>query len=345
MSAAQSFISLEALQSLRFDDYIHRLCWSPNGKYLAIGLSCGVIEVLRVSDGVVLRFWQAHLNGLMDLCWSAKGSVFASGGQDGQVCFWDADSGACLARHAYSEWIEHLSWSRHGIYLAVASGRLVDIFNLDGELLRRHEAHTSTVSALQWSSNHKMVLSSSYGQVRFLPIKGQEPNPLLWKTSLIALALSPNERYLAAGTQDATIHFWPLPYRVGRDLEMSGFPAKIHLLDWSSNGRYLASNCQDEIIVWDTSDQGPEGRRPSILGPHFKKVNCFAFMPGQDLLASGDLAGTVRLLQLDESDSILDQDELSGPVSALSWAPRAKMLAGASASGRVRIWQTNQSRW
>ncbi|HMP41901.1 MAG TPA: WD40 repeat domain-containing protein, partial [Roseiflexaceae bacterium] len=60
-----------------------------------------------------------------------------------------------------------------------------------------------------------------------------------WKGSVLVLAVSLDGKYIAAGAQNASVHFWIC--RDGTDLEMSGYPRKVRELAWDSSSSYLAT--------------------------------------------------------------------------------------------------------
>jgi hypothetical protein len=73
-------------------------------------------------------------------------------------------------------------------------------------------------------------------EARFYWLSQNEPHQeVRWKGSILSMAWSPNARYLAAGTQEATVNFWKLPYRVGEELNMTGYANKIKELALGSN--------------------------------------------------------------------------------------------------------------
>ena len=71
-------------------------------------------------------------------------------------------------------WVEHLSWSNGGLYLAIAFSKKVYVFNQDGNQEWVSEEHPSTVSAISWSNKNELA-TACYGRVTFFDIEIKRP--------------------------------------------------------------------------------------------------------------------------------------------------------------------------
>ena len=88
---------------------------------------------------------------------------------------------------------------------------------------------------------------------------------------------SPNQRWIVAGTQELSIQIWPLPFRAGEELAMSGYAGKVRELAWHHGGRYLATGGSEQIMVWDCGGHGPSGTTPRILEGHTERITALAY--------------------------------------------------------------------
>ncbi|HEU5380305.1 MAG TPA: hypothetical protein VFV38_33185 [Ktedonobacteraceae bacterium] len=89
---------------------------------LARGHENGTLSVSRILDGVIL--WNgehAHQGVITALAWSPDGQMLASGGQDGMVRVWRADTGALLFTFQHDEPVQRLRWSPHGVLASTSS--------------------------------------------------------------------------------------------------------------------------------------------------------------------------------------------------------------------------------
>jgi WD40 repeat protein len=158
-----------------------------------------------------------------------------------------------------------------------------------------------------------------------------------WKGSILVVAWSPDGNYMATGNQDASVHFW---YRKsGRDLEMSGYPAKVRELSWDSGSRYLATGGSPLVTIWDCGGKGPAGTRPIQLEGHGGFLSAMTFQHKGSLLASGCQGGDVFLWSLKKTGQPLRGSKFESPITQVRWAPNDALLAAASESGEVRVFQ------
>jgi WD40 repeat protein len=98
--------------------------------YLARGWETGVLTVSQIWDGGVLwRGEYAHCGAITDLAWSPDGQWLASGGLDGMVRVWQAESGYLLQAFPHGDAVQRLRWSARGT-LASSSGATIHLWSL-----------------------------------------------------------------------------------------------------------------------------------------------------------------------------------------------------------------------
>ena len=64
---------------------------SPDDATLAIGTDTGIIELLDVRTGILLKTLTGHTGAVSSLAWSPDGKLLASGGYDGTTLLWQPD--------------------------------------------------------------------------------------------------------------------------------------------------------------------------------------------------------------------------------------------------------------
>ena len=106
-----------------------------------------------------------------------------------------------------------------------------------------------------------------------------------------AVVFSPDERWLAAGSDNGPLLLWELSRPGAPPLELNGHENRINALAFSPDGRTLASASLDSTIrLWDVTQPG---RQPQTLKRHGDSVTCLAFSRDGGRMASGSSDGTV----------------------------------------------------
>jgi WD40 repeat protein len=325
--------------TLRFGEYVRRLVPRKGGADWVAALGDGRLVWVEARKGfapVVRHEWQAHQGGVLAAEWSPDGRRLATTGEDGWVRWWEAAGAPAGAVRLEGGWGESLGWSRDGQWLAVAAGKRVRFFAPDGSEAGSSADGSGAVAALAWAGSGHVIAAASYGQVRFLRPGVEAPvDELRWKAAYVSMAWSPDRRHLAAGTQESSIIYWPLPFRDEEPLHMSGYSRKVKCLAWDGNSRWLATGGGPVVTVWDVSGAGPAGRRPLQLEGHEGSVSALAFAPRGGILASGADDGSLLLWNPAAGESGVPAGGFSASVTALAWAPEGGLLAAGSGEGEV----------
>ena len=319
-------------------EYVTAIAWSPDGSMLAAALASGPILVLTGDTGRVVHELPGHGMGTLALDWSRDGRWLASGGQDGKARLWDAITGSEAAvLEGGSAWVEHVAWSPRANQLAAAAGKFVKLWKDDGELVQVHDDHASTVTGLAWLRDGRQLATACYGGVMLWRVGRKAPEQhFQWKGSFLSLSLSPDDKHVAAGSQDASLFVWNL--KTAKNVGMSGYPGKIGLLDWDASSRYLAGGAGKEAVLWDFSGTGPANREPLVFSRHVDRIADLRFHPAQGILATAGQDGMLILWNISEG-VMKDLCSLKNPLSRLAWNPQGKTLAAGSAEGEVCLFQ------
>ncbi|MEO9362366.1 MAG: WD40 repeat domain-containing protein [Nitrososphaera sp.] len=317
------------------------IAWSPDCKRVATALASGKVKVFEVNaDDAVCRL-DGHRFGAMGVAWSPDGSTIATAGQDGKAHLYDTSSASLIKtlQGGGAQWVEQIAWSPDGRHLATAAGKSLRLWTDRGDLVYEFKDHRSTVSAMQWQYAGDRIATACYGAVLFFSTKSPKPcQELEWQSSLISLVWSPDGKYVAAGTQEASVYFCKLVSKDRKDLTMSGYETKVKELAWERKSRFLATGGGRQITIWDIVN-GPEGSMPQVLR-HLFRVTHLAYQRSGDLLVSGSKEGFVAFWRPEESKVPVREIRLGADILAARWSPDEASVAVCTADGYLAVLET-----
>ncbi|HNS99030.1 MAG TPA: WD40 repeat domain-containing protein [Polyangiaceae bacterium] len=97
-----------------------RVCFSPNGKYVAAGLFSDQLGLWHAATGEIAHIFQGHTRPCL-LAFSPDGNLLASGSWDKTIRLWDVESGSCLlVIKAHSAEINSIVFTADGKFLAAS---------------------------------------------------------------------------------------------------------------------------------------------------------------------------------------------------------------------------------
>jgi WD40 repeat protein len=331
---------LEPRATASLDTYIVDCAWSADGRSLAVaGGEGAVLHVENAAQAPRVHELGEHGMGVLAVAWQPGTSVIASSGQDGTVVLWNTARTVEPKRlHRATAWTERLAFSTDGKLLAASTGKTVTVWSGEGELLHESTPHPGSVAAIAWDKPGRDLAAATFGGVWVHRI---EPGKLTtrefkWAAAALAVAFSPNGKVLAAGMQDGSVHFWYLAS--GDDSEIRGYGAKVPLIEWSANSRYLATGAGSDVIVWDFTGKGPEGSTPLELRAHTERIVTLAFQPDGPWLVSGGRDWRITLWLPGKAEQAVDGHLTSAEVTVTRWSPDGKLLAVGEASGKLTVY-------
>jgi WD40 repeat protein len=286
--------------------------------------------------------------GCLAAAWSPDGAVLAVGGPEGAYR-WTADGG--LEPLRAGGWCQAQAWAPDG-RLAVADDRSAAVFDprsLTGQLASgwverawRTPEVASTVTGLAWLRDGRELAVAGYGGVRAFS-RDRLARELAYAGSLLAVAVSPDGRWLVSGNQDASVHVWRL--RDGEELEMAGYPRKVTRVAFDATGRWLAADGGPVTTVWDFSGKGPGGTSPRLLPAPPDGATALAWHPRRPVLATGGADGAVAVWDLaavspgrEAVPRHRDVVRANDPVTALAWLDEVTVIAATRSGTVASLW-------
>ncbi len=326
-----------------------RICFSPDGQHLAI--SAGRGHVLRLSDNAFVHSFGAEARSARAAL-SPDGAWLATSGQS-EVRLWDVASGNLV--FSLAEGASDLAFSPNGQYLATAGSGGTKLRRAsDGSLIRT--LYAPSVERVAFSPNSLYLAAATSYAVQLWRIDGLLMRTLdTYPMSARVVAFSPDGQLLmAAGIASyspyqSQVQIWRL--MDGTRLRTITLDSQILCGAFSPDGQYIAvgdkigdsqsSRRFGHVHVWRVAD----GSLYRTFSAHMDGVNGVAFSSDGRFLISASDDATISISQLSDGAlmQIYDQDTASG-VTSLTTAPRAHPLFaytrgdGTLVVARYRIW-------
>jgi WD40 repeat protein len=292
----------------------------------------GEEAVLLAPEGAAERRVVVHDGGI--LASAGDGTRLVTGGDDGKVVTLDAAGQASVvSQDAKRRWIDHVALGPDG---AVAWSAGKSAFARTGAGERTVEL-PSTPGGLAFAPKGVRLAIAHYNGVSlWFPNAAAAPERLEWKGSHLGVSFSPDGKFVITTMQEPVLHGWRLADR--KHMRMSGYSAKVRSLDWSADGKWLASAGAEQLILWPfQSKDGPMGNAPRMLAPYPARAAIVSCHPREPVAAVGYADGLLLLVRIEDGAEILAKKPGAAPVTALGWRADGVALAFGTEDGEAGV--------
>jgi len=293
----------------------------------------GEEAVLLAPEGAAERRVAVHDGGI--LASAGDGTRLITGGDDGKVVTLDAAGKASVAgQDAKHRWIDRVAVGPDGA-VAWSAGKNAFARTGAGEL--RSIELPSTPGGLAFAPKGVRLAIAHYnGASLWFPKTAAAPERLEWKGSHLSVSFSPDGKFLVTSMQEPVLHGWRLADR--KHMRMSGYSAKVRSLDWSADGKWLASAGAEQMILWPfQSKDGPMGKAPRMLAPYPARAVIVSCHPKEPVVAAGYADGLLLLVRIEDGAEILAKKPGAAPVTALGWRADGAALAFGTEDGEAGV--------
>ena len=287
------------------------------GRTAAFALGDGSV---RLVDGEAETRADVHAGAILSTARTADGRRLVTGGDDGLVAVTDATGAVTRVAERPKKWIDH-----------VAAGRQVAVRFADGR--ERSLDLPRAAGGIAFAPKGTRLAIARYdGVTLWWPATEAAPTALEWKGAHLAALFSPDGKYVVTAMQDNALHGWRIAD--GKDMRMSGYPAKPRSLSWSAKGKFRATSGANAAVVWPFHfKDGPMGKPPLQLGAREVLVTRVACHPTEEMLAVGYQDGMILAVRFGDAEEAVMRRPGGGPVSALNWDERGGRLAFGTEEG------------
>jgi len=287
----------------------------------------GARVVFALGDGTVC--WQggarveAHQGAILAAAAHPFGEGIVTGGDDGRVV-WARPEGCETLAHLPGRWIDAIAVAPPQGLIAFAAGREAHVREAGKPEFSRLFVHDHSVAALAFEPKGRRLAAATYGGAAlwYAKIADQRPVMLRAAGSHIALAFSPDGRFLVSALQEAAVHGWRLAD--ARDMRMGGYPAKATSLVFVEGGARLATSGAAGAVLWPFAGaSGPMGRAALEIGAEEGSlVTRVAASEAGESLAAGLSDGRVWACDLAVQRISMLKPQDGPPITALAVAAR-----------------------
>ncbi|MFZ5883263.1 MAG: protein kinase domain-containing protein [Chloroflexota bacterium] len=187
---------------------------SPNGKYLALGISDSKVQILNASNGAVLQTIRSAYGG-WSVAFSPDSNLVAGGTSQG-MSMWETATGLWLPTSGgEGSIIRSLAFSNDGTMLAGGSNGVIFVWDVaNGTLRFQQSGNFGDVHSLDFSPDDSLLVSGSEDGGIYLwnTTNGSLARTLTAHTSpVFGVCFSPDGKYLASGANEGSIRIWGFP--------------------------------------------------------------------------------------------------------------------------------------
>ncbi|WP_430331380.1 NACHT and WD repeat domain-containing protein [Rhodococcus sp. ACT016] len=351
-----------------FDDVVHSVAFSPDGRSLAASSDDGLIRMFDTTDLGAIRPIdtpvQAHSGGIWTIAFAPDGATLASASWDGTAKLWSVDPVTRILR----ELKPALSGNGGGVpALALSPDGGAIVTGGQDSVIRVWTLAPGTVPV----SDSQVTLPSLNRAGSLLATAGYDSAVRLWsvddrgeltKAGSIDVprprgganvaVLSPDGRILATTqTSGGYVQLWDVqdparPTPLGSEIvTATRFTWEIA---FSPDGRTLAIGDDDfSVALWNIEDpRAPVIRGRSLTGPH-NLVRSAQFSPSGDLLVLASADGDIHAWDVHDpsapSPRKLEGEGHEGGVNAVAFSPDGSTLVTASDDHTLLLWDRDDS--
>jgi WD40 repeat protein len=341
---------------------VDRVCFSPNGAYVASVVSSGsfrldhVVVVFDAATGQrVALIGGDEKRVAYDIAFTPDGDTLVSNGQGGIRCWSTRDWKQTRRLNPVEEYLgTRVAISPTGRMLGAIAfsgdrNTFLDLWNVDsGERLRRIRGRAYCLDRIAFSPDGGLIAGGS--GIRKLRVWDCSSGAIVFTFDMPdetpevhSVAFSRDGGVLAVGSYGGggPIYLWDISRQTQsasvrmEPRKLIGHASAVDALAYSPDGALLASGSHDQTIrFWDTAT----GTELARLEGHREGVRSLDFSRDARWLASGDYGGTIRVWDVAKRAARDPVEPNEGTVESVAFAPDGRTMASGGQDRMLRIW-------
>jgi WD40 repeat protein len=321
--------------SQSFDAYVTKALFDRGGRAV-FALGDGSV---RFEDGTKV---EAHDGAILSAALHPSGQGLVTGGDDGRLV-WSHTHGAQEIAKVPGRWIDAVATSAESGLMAFSAGRELHVRDAAEPAFARTFVHEKSVADLAFDPKGRRIAAATYGGawLWYARIADQKPLKLAWAGSHVALAWSPDGKFLISAMQENQLHGWRVADE--KNMRMGGYPAKVKSLQFLSKGALMVTAGANGAIVWPfAGSTGPMGKQAAEINfDESALVVRVAAAPQLSWVAAGLDDGRVWACDLTGQKITPIKAEKGAAVTALAMTPDAKRVAWGCEDGAAGVAELN----
>jgi len=235
--------------------------------------------------------------------------------------------------------VRDASWSPNGRFLAVLSGRGLNVWNVDKRKLVAAPPQAGGFELIAWNPTSgdgcgQLAATIRTGVLLWSACGAVTVHAFPRSPAATALAWHPAGRYLAVACQDGDVRI--VDPATGQTIRLQGAIGTVRRLLWDHKGAFLIGVSVASLSVWNVLSAVHYGSNLAWTQREAPLTDV-ALRGMGNLLAAGDIEGRVELLRVNARTAMLRSTDFPSSISHLAWSASGRRLAVGTDGGKVSV--------